>query len=524
MESPKRPATGQSRTLLLFVMGAMLLAPMLWTHIGPSVKLGVAITAAPDVPAATEDTQERILLGSALPELPEPQRPCRPGRKLPKLVPLQQWISAKQRPREAITLMTQLSADRLSMLENQCRTWPDPIIAAVYVPLFRNRTGGAPYVATYQNTTMDDIIRGINSFHQFMESTAQCALRIELVGQYLSRRNPQQYPINSLRNRALTLANTELVLMLDVDFVASPMLGLPEPGYRDPAVYNQMVEMTNKKKALVLPAFEITNRKQDLTMAQNYARSMVVAGKEQVQQGYKEGTLDAFNGRDAPWGHGPTNTTKWVRLSRPILYRVVYEPKYEPFVILSRRLAPWADERFVGYGGNKIAYINQLHGLGFGFHAHPYGFAIHVPHVRTRAANLFVLHKQRGEAEMEELRLEVEAQVRRRNYIPMIKGCNPHIEEEEDPVEPHVDDVENDVLEEQSSDNAVPPPPTGSTAEEPSDGNDPNDKIEEEEDDADIDAADYDYEEEEGTHADSTKHSEKRKKKSVDDYDYDEDA
>jgi hypothetical protein len=76
------------------------------------VKLGVDITAPPDVPAATEDTQERILLGSTLPELPEPQRPCRPGRKLPKLVPLQQWISAKQRPREAITLMTQLSADR----------------------------------------------------------------------------------------------------------------------------------------------------------------------------------------------------------------------------------------------------------------------------------------------------------------------------------------------------------------------------------------------------------------------------
>ena len=109
-----------------------------------------------------------------------------------------------------------------------------------------------------------------------MESTAQCALRIELVGQYINPRDPQQYPINSLRNRALSLATTDLVLMLDVDFVASPMLGLPEPGYRDPAVYNQMVEMTGRKKALVLPAFEITNRKQDLTMAQNYARSMVV--------------------------------------------------------------------------------------------------------------------------------------------------------------------------------------------------------------------------------------------------------
>ncbi len=83
------------------------------THLAPVASTGVAINAVPDPPAAaTEDTQERILLGSALPELPEPQRPCRPGRKLPKLVALQQWISAKQRPREAITLMTQLSADR----------------------------------------------------------------------------------------------------------------------------------------------------------------------------------------------------------------------------------------------------------------------------------------------------------------------------------------------------------------------------------------------------------------------------
>jgi hypothetical protein len=86
--------------------------PSLQTHLGPSVNIGVAITSAPEPPAGTEDTQERILLGSALPELPEPQRTCRPGRKLPKLVTLQQWISAKQRPREAITLMTQLSADR----------------------------------------------------------------------------------------------------------------------------------------------------------------------------------------------------------------------------------------------------------------------------------------------------------------------------------------------------------------------------------------------------------------------------
>ena len=234
-----------------------------------------------------------------------------------------------------------------------------------------------------------------------------------------------------------------------------------------------------------------------------------------MQQGYKEGTIDAFNGRDAPWGHGPTNSTKWVRLSRPILYRVQYEPKYEPFVILSRKLAPWADERFVGYGGNKIAYINQLHGIGFGFHAHPYGFAIHVPHVRTRAANLFVLHKQRGEAEMEELRLEVEAQVKKKSYVPMIKGCRPDIEEEEDPpvVEDQVENVDR-LLEEQSSDKPVL---KNSTSSSPSSS--AADDVELADGDYEANDADYDYEEEDT----SDKHSGKRKKKEAD-YDYDEDA
>jgi len=162
------------------------------------------------------------------------------------------------------------------MLENQCRTWTDPLAAVVYVPLFRNATSGVPIIPTYRNTTLEDVIRGLDSFHSFMEGTAQCALHMELVGQFLDPLNPQEYPINSLRNRALDMAKTDLIFMLDVDFIASPNLGLPEPGYRDPAVYNQMVELTDQKKALVLPAFEITNRKQELTMAQNFARSMVV--------------------------------------------------------------------------------------------------------------------------------------------------------------------------------------------------------------------------------------------------------
>lgn len=85
----------------------------LWVILFPAQRSATASAlAAPDAPAAPEDTRKRILLGSGLPKLPEPQRPCRSGRDLPKLMALQEWISAKQRPRESITLMTQLSADR----------------------------------------------------------------------------------------------------------------------------------------------------------------------------------------------------------------------------------------------------------------------------------------------------------------------------------------------------------------------------------------------------------------------------
>lgn len=166
--------------------------------------------------------------------------------------------------------------NRLAMLENQCRTWRDPLAAVVYVPLFRAAYRSPPIIPTFRNTSLEDVIRGMDAFFYLMESTATCVMHVELVGQFLDPLNPEEYPINSLRNRALNMATTELTFMLDVDFVATPDLGLPEPGYRDPIVYNQMTEITAMKKALVLPAFEVFNRRQELHLGQNFARNLVL--------------------------------------------------------------------------------------------------------------------------------------------------------------------------------------------------------------------------------------------------------
>ena len=51
----------------------------------------------------------------------------------------------------------------------------------------------------------------------------------------------------------------------------------------------------------------------------------------------------------------------------------------------ARRPTPPYDERFLGYGKNKIQHVAHLRRLGFGFAVFPNHFLIHVPHPRSKA-------------------------------------------------------------------------------------------------------------------------------------------
>jgi len=61
-------------------------------------------------PGQTEKVSRKLI--GTIPKPQEPQRECKTGEELPKLVTVQEWVSKRERPRESITLMTQLSADR----------------------------------------------------------------------------------------------------------------------------------------------------------------------------------------------------------------------------------------------------------------------------------------------------------------------------------------------------------------------------------------------------------------------------
>lgn len=58
-----------------------------------------------------------------------------------------------------------------------------------------------------------------------------------------------------------------------------------------------------------------------------------------------------------PKGHAPTNYAKWRTATTP--YKVEWEPDFEPYVVI-RRDCPEYDQRFVGFGWNKVSHVMEL--------------------------------------------------------------------------------------------------------------------------------------------------------------------
>lgn len=58
-----------------------------------------------------------------------------------------------------------------------------------------------------------------------------------------------------------------------------------------------------------------------------------------------------------PKGHAPTNYAKWRTATTP--YKVEWEPDFEPYVVV-RRDCPEYDQRFVGFGWNKVSHVMEL--------------------------------------------------------------------------------------------------------------------------------------------------------------------
>lgn len=242
------------------------------------------------------------------------------------------------------TLVTQLSMDRLHMLEPVAARWGGPMSLAVYAT-----DSEASQLLTY------------------IQTSAILSARTNL-GLHVVYKEGALYPVNYLRNVALNHVRTANVFLTDIDFL--PMLNLH--GYIKEAV--KVLGMAGGKRALVVPAFESMLYKTDLPEE-----------KADVLQMLADRQLCPFRQREWPSGHTPTNYEHWKTATIP--YRVRWAPDYEPYVVVSSNVSRY-DERFVGFGWNKVSHIATLAAQEYDFVALPDAFIVHLPH----APSLDILH------------------------------------------------------------------------------------------------------------------------------------
>jgi len=255
------------------------------------------------------------------------------------------WLRTdKEVGKDAIGVVTQLSMDRLPMLKAMICSWDGYISAAVYI------------------TNKEEDLPKLKKVFDYAEMEMSTSLDLHLL--FSSDEGDSYYPINNLRNLALKEVRSKYVFLLDIDFTISAGLS--------PDTTTQMKEMLNSgRKALVVPALEPIGC---------YGRAGEDLTPQDIDICMKQGTVVPFHTQHFAAGHSATNLDRWVKATAP--FQVQYEHCYEPYVIMRKDQVPEYDERFRGYGMNKISHLMQV-STNTDFHVLPNVYVMSIRHEKS---------------------------------------------------------------------------------------------------------------------------------------------
>jgi Glycosyl-transferase for dystroglycan len=335
------------------------------------------------------------------------------------------------------TLVIQASPDRLWILNETCRRWKDPIVVVLGVVATNADTADGP--TTWNNA--------------HVESLQQSCPQLTLLKQDIPS-DPVMYPVNALRNVALDAVTTSHVLVMDADFVPSTHLDdqirtvlraqqLQQKSQAD-SEFDNDDDNSNDYLALVVPAFERVDQPPcptpDECMSHLLRNSSYIPQTfEELQQCVLDKNCQVFQ-HDNNWpGHYSTRSDEWLQrqwyegtngtatqqvtnasgldMSSLRIRRVpcFHSLRYEPYVVITwcgtggdrirhqQPRAPYYDERFHGYGKNKIEHLQHLRLLGYRFEILPDGFLVHNPHVDSRAKLDWNAHRSSLHHDMDRL-------------------------------------------------------------------------------------------------------------------------
>ena len=334
----------------------------------------------------------------------------------------------------SFTLVTQCSHDRLWMMEHHCARWTG-MSDAVGQENEESKSDIRHYpislvVYTSSNVTLSDIRQELDDYH----CPGPELLTLQIVSHDDGDDNDGgDYPVNTLRNTALSAVTTTHVVYVDVDFW--PSMDLPN-NLQSPAVQSLLKQ--SHRYALVLPAFQMQRMCREWRDCREENLAWMPEYKENLVELLLNRTASAFDPTN--WGgHGSTRYQDWInqdideelgdeddeeegedadntadagsktenratedsdaqqskrlskkkkRVSLPkvIPIECVKSNRYEPYLVFRycHDLPPF-QTAFTGYGKNKLTWVMHLRRLGYQFWQLGTSFLVHYPHLDSKA-------------------------------------------------------------------------------------------------------------------------------------------
>jgi hypothetical protein len=266
------------------------------------------------------------------------------------------------------TLVFQISFSRLWIFKHHCQRWgAHPMSIAVWM---ENATAvGSVQFAASTHLGVDTYARLVRVKLEIMG----CNIDMIAVSVITSLSAVEEYPVNRLRNLALSKVNTSHSITMDADFVVSADL------YQNLLVHRAILAKDNKI-ALVIPAFEIKQsqcRPTDSAKCRRFHMKLVPLSKNGTL------TFKPFQWKINRHGHSSTRSETWFGqdFNSLVPIKCVLSERYEPYLVVRYcRDTPPFQEAFTGYGQNKISWVQHMRHLGHKLFRVGAGFCAHVPH------------------------------------------------------------------------------------------------------------------------------------------------
>ena len=205
------------------------------------------------------------------------------------------------------TLVSQLSNDRLWMVRYHCERWGDNPISIV----------------VFSDRSSDDIKTQL-----IREGCYEPGLTVQVVSK--SRYDPsgKEYPVNILRNMAISAVKTSHIVYADIDF-------WPSADLHDILSKNEMKERFAKdaKLATIIPVFQMFRRCKEYKDCQEKNIPMMPKDKESLINLIKKREASTFDPTNIG-GHGSTKYITWRDQSPATFVELpcIKSNRYEPYL------------------------------------------------------------------------------------------------------------------------------------------------------------------------------------------------